>query len=82
MPVSLKAGSSPPYARLAYLFFVGRAPARHWRVRSIVGCGAGGGFLRKRVQPDLIRPLDLGEVRRYFALYDQEDLLEALKDGR
>ena len=26
--------------------------------------------------------LDMDEVRRYFALFDQEDLLEALKDGR
>ncbi len=26
--------------------------------------------------------LDMDEVRRYFALFDREDLLEALKDGR
>ena len=26
--------------------------------------------------------LDMEEVRRYFALFDREDLLEALKDGR
>ena len=26
--------------------------------------------------------LDMDEVRRYFALLDREDLLEALKDGR
>lgn len=26
--------------------------------------------------------LDMHEVRRYFALFDREDLLEALKDGR
>ena len=26
--------------------------------------------------------LDMDEVRRYFALFDRENLLEALKDGR
>ena len=26
--------------------------------------------------------LDMDEVRRYFVLFDREDLLEALKDGR
>ena len=26
--------------------------------------------------------LDMDEVQRYFALFDREDLLEALKDGR